>query len=64
MVVYHIWKARNQALFKHMPVKEEDIVHEVLTAVRDVAVGWGKFPVNKASWELAIESGLPLTCFR
>ena len=47
-----------------MPVKEEDIVHEVLTAVRDVVAGCGKFPANKASWELAVESGLPLTCFR
>ena len=62
-VVYHIWKARNQALFKHMPMKEEDIVHEVLTTVRDVVASWGKFLVNKASWDLAIELGLLLTCF-
>ena len=62
-VVYHIWEARNQALFKHMPVKEEDITHEVHTAVRDVVAGWKKFPVNKTSLELAIELGLPLTCF-
>ena len=45
-----------------MPVKEEDIIHEVLTAVRDVVMGWKKFPVNKASWELAIELELSLTC--
>ena len=72
-MVYHIWRARNVALFQSKSVTNMGIMMEIVDEIQHVMLAWGKIPRTQETWKLAWNGAHPLinvspnsycTCYR
>ena len=60
VVIYHIWKGRNAAIFRSASVLADSIMEAIVQEIRHVALAWGKIPKSHESWKLALEWSIPV----
>lgn len=64
VVVYHIWRERNQRSHLSQRKNERTITGEVPQSIRLTAISWRKIKKTQLNWEIALNLGLPSFIFR
>lgn len=61
--VYHIWRERNNRIFKQTRKDINTILKETLDSMSYTAASWKGHKCNRQNWELSLELRLPQTIF-